>query len=115
MGASKAAEFSDELNQIANLCKGLGHPARVAIINYLLNNQICTSKDILEELPLSQPTISQHFSMLTFVGLIKGRTINNTVCYQVENKALQILSKYFFLSIDKISEYEEISFKNYLS
>jgi len=101
MGASKADEFSDDLNQIAILAKAIAHPARVAIVNYLLIKKTCISRDFEKEIPLSQPTISQHISVLTSAGLMHGKTIGNTICYHINNSALKDLSKYCKKAVKK--------------
>ena len=72
MGATKTDHFTDQQNKIAVISKALGHPARVAIIEYLLKVNTCITGDIVNELPLAQPTISQHLKELKNAGLIKG-------------------------------------------
>ncbi len=95
MGASKTDHFTDKQNAIAVMAKALGHPARVAIIEYLLKVDTCICGDIVNELPLAQPTISQHLKELKNVGLIKGSIEGNAICYCVEEKALTVLQKFF--------------------
>lgn len=94
MGVSKTEEFTVIQNQIANLAKAIGHPARVAIIDFLLKQESCICKDIVGELPLSQPTISQHLRELKKVGLIKGTIEGNTVCYCLDKSGFQDLFAY---------------------
>ena len=72
MGASKTEQFTDQQNELAVLAKALGHPARIAIIEYLLKVNTCICGDIVNELPLAQPTVSQHLKELKNAGLIKG-------------------------------------------
>lgn len=55
---------------VARLCKALGHPARMAIIDYLKTNQRCLCGRIVEHLPLAQSTVSQHLKYLKECGLI---------------------------------------------
>ncbi|MGL5113431.1 MAG: ArsR/SmtB family transcription factor, partial [Flavobacterium sp.] len=55
MGASKTEQFTDQQNELAILAKALGHPARIAIIDYLLKVDSCICGDIVNELPLAQP------------------------------------------------------------
>ena len=57
MGATKTEHFTDYQNHIATLSKALGHPARVAIIEYLMKVDTCICGDIVNELPLAQPTV----------------------------------------------------------
>jgi ArsR family transcriptional regulator len=95
MGASKAEYFSDRQNSTATLFKALGHPARIAILEYLLKVDDCICGDIVNELPLSQPTISQHLKELKNAGLIKGNIDGNAICYCVDEKAVAKVNEYF--------------------
>lgn len=94
MGATKTDYFTDRQNAIAMLLKALGHPARVAIIEYLLKVESCVCGDIVNELPLAQPTISQHLKELKNAGLIKGSIDGNSICYCIDEKAIQKLQNY---------------------
>jgi DNA-binding transcriptional ArsR family regulator len=95
MGATKTEHFTDYQNKIAILAKALGHPARVAIIEYLLKVDTCICGDIVNELPLAQPTISQHLKELKNAGIIKGSIEGNAICYCLDEKALAKLQNYF--------------------
>ncbi len=95
MGASKTDHFTDQQNSIATLAKAIGHPARVAILDYLLKVDACICGDIVNELPLAQPTVSQHLKELKNAGLIKGDIEGNTICYCINEKALDQLQSYF--------------------
>lgn len=81
MGLTKSDKFTKEQNQLANLYKALGHPARIAILNALIEQNACVCGDLVEELPLSQSTISQHLAELKKVGLIKGTISGPSICY----------------------------------
>ncbi len=95
MGATKTEHFTDKQNEIATLSKALGHPARIAILEYLLKVDTCICGDIVNELPLAQPTVSQHLKELKNAGLIKGDIEGNTICYCIDEKALNKLKTYF--------------------
>lgn len=86
MGATKAGEFSVKDNRIAKYAKALSHPARVAIMQLLIKKQACICGDIVEELPLSQSTVSQHLKELKAAGLIKGDIEGKKVCYCIDEK-----------------------------
>ena len=90
MGATKSEEFTLKDNRIANYAKALAHPARVAILNLLIKKQACICGDIVDELPLSQSTVSQHLKELKQAGLIKGDIDGATVCYCIDEKAWKI-------------------------
>jgi len=96
MGASKSDFFSEEQNELANLFKALSHPARVAIIEYLLTVDTCICGDIVNELPLAQPTVSQHLKELKNAGIIKGSIEGTSICYCINPGALKKLENYFF-------------------
>jgi len=95
MGATKTEHFTDKQNTIATLIKSLGHPARVAIVEFLLKADSCICGDIVDELPLSQPTVSQHLKELKTAGLIKGSVEGNAICYCINEKAIGKLQDYF--------------------
>lgn len=95
MGATKTENFTDKQNNIAVLAKALGHPARIAIIEYLVKVNACICGDIVNELPLAQPTVSQHLKELKNAGLIKGEVEGNSVCYCIDEKAITKLQAYF--------------------
>ena len=95
MGATKTEHFTDKQNSIAILTKALGHPARIAIMEYLIKVDACICGDIVNELPLAQPTISQHLKELKNAGLIKGNIEGNSICYCVDEKAISKLQNYF--------------------
>ena len=95
MGATKTDHFTDKQNQIATIAKALGHPARIAIIEYLLKVNQCICGDIVNELPLAQPTISQHLKELKNAGLIKGNIEGNSICYCINENTFETLKTYF--------------------
>lgn len=95
MGASKTDLYTDYQNQIAILTKALGHPARIAIIEYILKADACICGDIVNELPLSQPTVSQHLKELKNAGLIKGNLEGNAICYCVDEKGFEKVKVFF--------------------
>jgi DNA-binding transcriptional ArsR family regulator len=95
MGATKTDHFTDRQNAIATLAKAFGHPARVAIMEHLMKVNTCICGDIVNELPLAQPTVSQHLKELKNAGLIKGEVEGNAICYCIDEKAVTKLQHYF--------------------
>jgi len=95
MGASKTDHFTEQQNRIATIAKALGHPARIAIIEYLISVNTCICGDIVKELPLAQPTVSQHLKELKNAGLIKGNIEGNAICYCIDDTTFDILKSYF--------------------
>ena len=104
MGASKTEHFTDKQNQMATIAKALGHPARIAIIEYLMKVNECICGDIVNELPLAQPTVSQHLKELKNAGIIKGNIEGNSICYCIDESTIDILNTYFFKIIQTVSK-----------
>jgi DNA-binding transcriptional ArsR family regulator len=95
MGSTKVEEFTVKDNKLARYAKALGHPARVAILNLLIKKQACICGDIVDELPLSQSTISQHLKELKEAGLIKGNIDGVKVCYCIDEREWENAKQYF--------------------
>ncbi|MCU0411583.1 MAG: metalloregulator ArsR/SmtB family transcription factor [Bacteroidetes bacterium] len=87
MGRSKTESFGVRQNRLAEIAKALAHPARVAIVEFLAKQDACVCGDIVDVLPLSQATVSQHLAELKRVGLIKGEIDGPRVCYCIDRKA----------------------------
>jgi len=104
MGASKTEHFTAHQNQIATIAKALGHPARIAIIEYLLSVDTCICGDIVNELPLAQPTVSQHLKELKNAGLIKGSIDGNAICYCIDENTFDILKNYFSMIVTTVTK-----------
>lgn len=101
MGATKTDNFTDKQNELATLAKALAHPARIAIIEYLLKVDSCICGDIVNELPLAQPTVSQHLKELKTAGLIKGDIEGNSICYCIDEKTWNKFHKILNTLFDK--------------
>ena len=89
MGSTKSEEFSVKDNRVARYAKALSHPARIAILKLLIKKQACICGDIVDELPLSQSTVSQHLKELKEAGLIKGDIDGAKVCYCIDEEEWQ--------------------------
>ena len=86
MGATKSYQFTTKENRLAKYAKALAHPARIAILKLLAGRQTCVCGDIVDEIPLSQSTVSQHLKELKDAGLIKGEIEGAKVCYCIDEK-----------------------------
>ncbi|HEX8269976.1 MAG TPA: metalloregulator ArsR/SmtB family transcription factor [Flavobacterium sp.] len=95
MGATKTDHFTDNQNELAILAKALGHPARIAILEYLIKVGTCICGDIVAELPLAQPTVSQHLKELKNAGLIKGNIDGNAICYCINEAGFEKIKSFF--------------------
>ena len=94
MGITKSEEFTVKDNKISKYAKALAHPARVAILQLLIKKQACVCGDIVDELPLSQSTVSQHLKELKEAGLIKGDIDGAKICYCIDEKEWEIAKGY---------------------
>jgi len=95
MGLTKSEIFTDKQNKLANMMKALAHPARIAIIHSLIKANACVCGDLVDELGLAQPTISQHLKELKNAGLIKGTIEGTSVCYCIDEKTWKTFQKEF--------------------
>ncbi|MFH6768899.1 metalloregulator ArsR/SmtB family transcription factor [Gaetbulibacter aquiaggeris] len=100
MGLTKTEIFTDQQNTIALIAKAIGHPARVAILQHLIKINSCICGDLVEEIGLAQPTISQHLKELKNMGIIKGNIEGTSVCYCINEEKWAEIEKLFasFLS-----------------
>ena len=89
MGLTKSELYTEQQNKIASYAKVLGHPARVAILQYLFQQNKCVCGDLVDEIGLSQPTISQHLKELKQMGLIQGTIRGTSVCYCIHTEHWQ--------------------------
>jgi DNA-binding transcriptional ArsR family regulator len=103
MGTTKTKDYSAQELSIAKYAKALSHPARVAILNILLKRQSCICGDIVDELPLSQSTVSQHLKELKAAGLIKGDIEGVSVCYCIDEKEWTKAKNQLGLLLDKLT------------
>ena len=78
-------------DELAQLAKALGHPARVKILRLLATRNSCVCGELVDELPLAQSTVSQHLKVLKGAGLIRGTISGPRTCYCVEPRALRRL------------------------
>ncbi len=100
MGLSKSIYFTQEQNKLADLAKALAHPARIAILQYIIEHKSCIVGGLTDALPICQSTISQHLKELRNSGIIKGEIEGPSVCYCIDedawNEASEILSTFIF-------------------
>ncbi|WP_353720246.1 metalloregulator ArsR/SmtB family transcription factor [Dyadobacter sp. 676] len=99
MGATKTDLFTKEQNELALMAKAIAHPARIAILQYLVKKNACVCGDLVEELGLAQATTSQHLKELKTAGIIQGTVEGVSVCYcinpKVWNKYNALFSNFF--------------------
>lgn len=95
MGATKSDLFTKKQNELANMAKALAHPARIAILQELVKANACICGDLVLELGLAQPTISQHLKELKLAGIIQGTVEGTSVCYCIDPKVWEKFRNFF--------------------
>lgn len=99
MGLTKSDIFTAEQNKLATIFKVIGHPARIAILQHIINQNTCICNDLVEELGLAQATISQHLKELKSIGIIKGTIEGKSICYCIDESnwsGIEQLCQMFF-------------------
>ena len=87
MGVTRSDKYSEYQNSTAAFFKAIGHPARIAILQYIIDKNVCICGDIVDELGLAQATVSQHLKELKSSGIIKGNIEGTSVCYCIDEEA----------------------------
>lgn len=88
-------EYTMKQEQLARFAKAMGHPARVAILEFLIKQNSCFFGDIHEVLPIAKATVSQHLKELKDAGLIDGEIAPPKVCYRINRENLLLAKKLF--------------------
>lgn len=94
MGVTKTESYTSQTLALAQLFKALGHPARVAILQFLAQQKTCICGDIVSELPLAQASISRHLSELKEAGFIKGTISGTSICYCIDAEKLPLITQF---------------------
>ena len=102
MGVTKTDLFTEEQNELAVLAKAFAHPARIAILQYLIASNKCINGDLVSELGLAQATISQHLRELKNVGIIQGNIEGVSMSYCINPEKWNSVQKLFNGMFDKI-------------
>ena len=102
MGLTKSEIFTERQNSLARIAKAFAHPARIAILEHIFKSETCICGDLVEEIGLAQPTISQHLKELKNLGLIKGTVEGTSVCYCIDAEGWSTYKEQFnhFLDMD---------------
>lgn len=107
MAIAKTDEFTQKEQHLAAFAKALSHPARIAILKMLAEENQCICGKIVEVLPLAQSTVSQHLKELKNAGLIEGTVDGPKSCYCINWKAFEKFNTEFnslFSSLKKQNE-----------
>ncbi len=102
MAIPKSSEFTQKEQHLAAFAKAISHPARIAILKVLANNNECVCGEIVEVLPLAQATVSQHLKALKEAGLINGSVEGPKSCYCINWKAFDQFKSEFDLLFNNL-------------
>ena len=86
-------ESTLDYRSFARICKALGHPVRLRIIEHLKAIDHCICGEIVQILPLAQSTVSQHLKVLKASGLVKGEVEGPRTCYCLDRDTLESFKK----------------------
>jgi DNA-binding transcriptional ArsR family regulator len=106
MALDKSSAFSPQQQALADFAKALAHPARIAIIQTLAQRRQCICGEIVEVLPLSQSTVSQHLKALKAAGIVRGEVEGVKTCYCLDYAFLQRISALLRTTLDEIIQPE---------
>lgn len=104
MGVTKTDIYTDSQNELAAIAKVLGHPARIAILEFIIKQNSCICGDLVEEIGLAQATISQHLRELKNSGIIQGTIEGTSICYCINQtnwiKTRALLTDFLNVKLD---------------
>lgn len=104
MPISKTAPYTSDEVSTADFAKALSHPVRIRILELLAEKNVCICGELVELLPLSQATVSQHLKELKRVGLIKGEIEGPKTCYCLNRARLAVARQSFAGLFKKINQ-----------
>lgn len=107
MGLTKTENFTENQNELALIGKVFAHPARIAILQHLFKVNACVCGDLVDEIGLAQPTVSQHLKELRNMGLIKGDVEGTSVCYCVNVANWNEMKVKFKAFLDQVIELDQ--------
>ncbi len=74
----------EKLEELAEFFKALSHPVRLKIISILIEGKQCV-KNLGEVLGMSQPSVSQHLSILRSRGIVGWKREGSIICYYIKD------------------------------
>lgn len=86
--------MKSKYEQVATMFKALSDPNRLAIIDMIKKEEKCAC-EILEELHISQPTLSYHMKILCDIGLVNSRREGKWMHYSINVDLFENFKKSF--------------------
>ncbi|MDD4033356.1 MAG: arsenite methyltransferase [Bacteroidales bacterium] len=113
MGTTRTDIYSRQHKDLATMLKALGHPARIAILQYIISQQACICNHLVNQIGLAQPTISQHLKELKNAGIIKGNVEGTSICYCIDEEVWNRLKKLLEVFMQTNEQKKEIVRQKY--
>ncbi len=85
----------EKLEELAEFFKALSHPVRLKIISILIEGKQCV-KNLGELLNMSQPSVSQHLSILRSRGIVGWKREGSIICYYIKDDRILKLYEMLF-------------------
>jgi DNA-binding transcriptional ArsR family regulator len=85
-------QTSDEARAV-QLLRALANPVRFRIVRLLAERSECVTGDLVEELPLSQSSVSEHLTVLKEAGIVQGTVDGPYRCYCLDPEVLRLLAE----------------------
>ncbi|MGB0933485.1 MAG: ArsR/SmtB family transcription factor [Lishizhenia sp.] len=101
MGVTRTDLFTEEQNSFAQIAKVFSHPARIAILEYLVQVNSCINSNLVNELGLAQATISQHLKELKAIGIIQGNIEGVSMNYCINQEKWKEVKRLFEIFFDR--------------
>jgi ArsR family transcriptional regulator, arsenate/arsenite/antimonite-responsive transcriptional repressor len=89
MAIHKKEEFGKKKQHLAMFGRAIAHPARISILKILAKHESCNCNELVQRLPLSQATVSQHLKELKNCGLIIGAAYKTSTIYSLNKIILK--------------------------
>lgn len=101
--------FEDSVNQLSELTKAIGHPARIQVLLYLKENGASTCQNLVDALPYSQSTVSGHLQKLKEAGLITMKSQQTSSIYSLKKDVLVDMNALFQSVFELTPERKQLS------
>lgn len=88
MGITNKKYYTERQIEMANLCRALGHPARYAIVEHLMEGKAMYCKELNVLIPISQSNLSKHIKELFEAGILSCTVVKNKAFYHVREETI---------------------------
>lgn len=89
MAFAKTDHFDQTIIEMADFANALSHPARITLLKYLLDHPDSRCTELVDSLPLSQPSCSRHLGELRKANLVEASQHGNEVRYRLRSNRIK--------------------------